>query len=180
MPLVRVLGRQPLFCARSMLVGANNGAVEQQLQVVILEVFVHTAQAISFPRLTFYTITKQEILTSSTCSVLPRDLVSVEVAAEQAGALPQTLLTRSTFPVLYPVLAPERGPRWQTHTQRRNLRISVRPGQRAPAATLPAIPAAGESATPSKDRSRRWHSTANSAPRQSQWRWARNTCSSIR
>ena len=42
MPLVRVLGRQPLFCARSMLVGANNGAVEQQpLQVVILEGFVH-------------------------------------------------------------------------------------------------------------------------------------------
>ena len=36
---------------------------------------------------------------SSTCSVLPRDLVSVEVAAEQVGAHPQTLLTRSTFPV---------------------------------------------------------------------------------
>ena len=31
---------------------------------------------------------------SSTCSVLPRDLVSVEVAAEQVGAHPQTLLTR--------------------------------------------------------------------------------------
>ena len=45
---------------------------------------------------------------SSTCSVLPRDLVSVEVAAEQVGAYPQTLLTRSTFPVHYPVLAPER------------------------------------------------------------------------
>ena len=30
---------------------------------------------------------------SSTCSVLPRDLVSVEVAAEQVGAHPQTLLT---------------------------------------------------------------------------------------
>ena len=41
---------------------------------------------------------------------LPRDLVSVEVAAEQVGAHPQTLLTRSTFPVLYPVLAPERPP----------------------------------------------------------------------
>ena len=88
---------------------------------------------------------------SSTCSVLPRDLVSVEVAAEQVGAHPQTLLTRSTFPVHYPVLAPERGPRWQTHTQRRKLRISVRPGHPAPAATLPAIPAAGESATPSRD-----------------------------
>src|SRR5271157_6448009 len=73
---------------------------------------------------------------SSTCSVLPRDLVSVEVAAEQVGAHPQTLLTRSTFPVHYPVLAPERGARWQTHAQRRNLRISVRPGHRAPAATL--------------------------------------------
>ena len=36
------------------------------------------------------------------------DLVSVEVAAEQVGAYPQTLLTRSTFPVHYPVLAPER------------------------------------------------------------------------
>ncbi len=47
---------------------------------------------------------------SSTCSVLPRDLISVEVAAEQVGARPQTLLTRRTFPVLYPVLAPERPP----------------------------------------------------------------------
>ncbi len=63
---------------------------------------------------------------SSTCSVPPRDLVSVEVAAEQVGAHPQTLLTRSTFPVHYPVLAPERGARWQTHAQRRNLGISVR------------------------------------------------------
>ncbi len=60
MPLVRVLGRQPLFCARSMLVGANNGAAEQQpLQVMILEGFVHTPQAISFPRLTFQALTKQ-------------------------------------------------------------------------------------------------------------------------
>ena len=40
---------------------------------------------------------------SSTCSVPPRDLVSVEVAAEQVGAHPQTLLTKSTFPVRYPV-----------------------------------------------------------------------------
>ena len=36
-------------------------------------------------RLTFYTITKQEIRMSSTCSVPPRDLVSVEVAAEQVS-----------------------------------------------------------------------------------------------
>ena len=36
---------------------------------------------------------------SSTCSVLPH-LVSVEVAAEQVGARPQTLLTRRTIPVL--------------------------------------------------------------------------------
>ena len=79
---------------------------------------------------------------SSTCSVLPRDLVSVEVAAEQVGAHPQTSFSTCTFPVLYPVLAPERNPRWQTHAQRRNLRISVRPGHRAPAATLPVIPAA--------------------------------------
>ena len=79
---------------------------------------------------------------SSASSVLPRDLVSVEVAAEQVGAHPRTLLTRSTFPVRYPVRAPERGARWQTHAQRRNLRISVRPGHRAPAATLPVIPAA--------------------------------------
>ena len=96
-------------------------------------------------RLTFYTITKQEIRMSSTCSVPPRDLVSVEVAAQQVGAHPQTLLTRSTFPVRYPVRAPERGPRWQTHAQRRNLGISVRPGHPAPAATLPAIPAAAPS-----------------------------------
>ena len=47
---------------------------------------------------------------SSTCSVLPRDLVSVEVAAEQVGAHSQPLLTRSTFPVIFPVLAPERPP----------------------------------------------------------------------
>ena len=37
---------------------------------------------------------------SSTCSVLPRDLVSVEVAAEQVVARPQTLLTSGTIPVL--------------------------------------------------------------------------------
>ena len=37
---------------------------------------------------------------SSTCSVLPRYLVSVEVAAEQVGTRPQTLLTRRTIPVL--------------------------------------------------------------------------------
>ena len=95
---------------------------------------------------------------SSASSVLPSDLVSVEVAAQQvrppsdlvdqvdvSGALsgactgkgsqmanprptpkpgnlgPQTSLTRCTFPVLYPVLAPERGPEWQTHARRRNL-----------------------------------------------------------
>jgi hypothetical protein len=51
---------------------------------------------------------------SSASSVLPSDLVSVEVAAQQVGAHPQTSLTRCTFPVLYPVLAPERGPEWQT------------------------------------------------------------------
>ncbi len=34
---------------------------------------------------------------SSTCSVLPRDLVSVEVAAEQVGAHPQTQGLRTTF-----------------------------------------------------------------------------------
>jgi len=38
-------------------------------------------------------------------SVLPRDLVSVEVAAGQVGAHPETLLIMSTFPVLYPVRA---------------------------------------------------------------------------
>ena len=36
---------------------------------------------------------------SSTCSVLPGNLVSVEVAAEQVDH-PQTLLTRRTIPVL--------------------------------------------------------------------------------
>ena len=45
----------------------------------------------------------------------------------------------------YPVRAPEMGPRSQTHAQRRNLGISVRPGHPAPAATLPAIPAAAPS-----------------------------------
>jgi len=82
---------------------------------------------------------------SSASSVLPSDLVSVEVAAQQVGAHPQTSLTRCTFPVRYPVRAPERGPRSQTHAQRRNLGISVRPGHPAPAATLPAIPAAAPS-----------------------------------
>ncbi len=37
---------------------------------------------------------------SSTCWVLPRDLISVEVAAEQVGAHHQTLLTKFTIPVL--------------------------------------------------------------------------------
>ena len=41
---------------------------------------------------------------------LARDLVAGEVAAGQAGAHPRTLVTRSTFPELYPVLAPERPP----------------------------------------------------------------------
>ena len=38
MPPALALPRRPLFCARGMLVGANNGTVEQQpLQVGILE-----------------------------------------------------------------------------------------------------------------------------------------------
>ncbi len=41
---------------------------------------------------------------------LARDLVAGEVAAGQAGAHPGTQVTRSTFPELYPVLAPERPP----------------------------------------------------------------------
>ena len=39
-----------------------------------------------------------------------RDLVAGEVVAGQAGAHPRTLVTRSRFPELYPVLAPERPP----------------------------------------------------------------------
>ena len=66
---------------------------------------------------------------SSASSVLPSDLVSVEVAAQQVGAHPQTSLTKCTFPVLYPVLAPERGPEWQTHAQRRNLGRVLLPRQ---------------------------------------------------
>ena len=38
------------------------------------------------------------------------DLVAGEVVAGQAGAHPRALVTRSTFPELYPVLAPERPP----------------------------------------------------------------------
>jgi len=87
-------------------------------------------------------------------------------------------LTRSTFPVHYPVLAPEMGLRWQTHAQPRNLWFSVRPGHPAPGATLPAIPAAGESATPSIDWPRRWHSTANSARRRGAWSADRDHTSS--
>ncbi len=41
------------------------------------------------------------------------------------------------------MLAPERGPRWQTHAQRRNLRISVRPGHPAPAAIMQNKPNSG-------------------------------------
>ena len=37
---------------------------------------------------------------SSTGSGIPRDLGSVEVAAEQVALYPQTLLTRRTIPVL--------------------------------------------------------------------------------
>ena len=65
---------------------------------------------------------------SSASSVLPSDLVSVEVAAQRVGAHPHTSLTRCTFPVLYPVLAPERGPEWQTHARRRNLGRVLREG----------------------------------------------------
>ncbi len=38
------------------------------------------------------------------------DLVAGAVVAGQAGALPRTAVTRSTFPELYRVLAPERPP----------------------------------------------------------------------
>ena len=44
--------------------------------------------------------------TLSTCSVLPRDLASVEVADEQVDALPHTLLIRCT----QPMHAPGKGP----------------------------------------------------------------------
>ena len=54
---------------------------------------------------------------------------------------PQTSLTRCTFPVLYPVLAPERGPEWQTHAQRRNLgrvvRYPIAKARGFPALTFP-------------------------------------------
>ena len=43
MPRSRILGRYPPFCARSMLVGANDGAIYQQpFQVRILEFPDHT------------------------------------------------------------------------------------------------------------------------------------------
>ncbi len=104
------------------------------------------SQAISFPRLMLDTIRNPVNRKPSTCSVLPRDLAAVEIADEQVDAHPHTSLIGCT----HPMHAPERGPRWQIHTQRRDLRISVRPGHPAPAATQPAIPAAGESATPSR------------------------------
>src|SRR5271165_6962110 len=101
---------------------------------------------------------------SGTCLVAPRDLISVEVAAEHVDAHTQTLSTRCTLAVL---LAPKGGLRWLTH--RLDSRTSVRPGNPAPAATLPAIPSAGESATSSRHRSTSWDSPRNSPPRQSQW-----------
>ncbi len=102
--------------------------------------------AISFPRLTFDTIRNPVNRKPSTCSVLPRDPASVAVADEQVDSHPHTLLIGCT----HPMHAPERGPRWQIHTPRRDLRISVRPGNPAPAATPPAIPRAGESPTQSR------------------------------
>ena len=86
-------------------------------------------------RLTFDTITKQEIRMSSTCSVLPRDLVSVEVAAQQVGPPPSDLVDQVHVSGAY-ASPPERGP----DGKRQNLGISVRPGHPAQAATLPAIP----------------------------------------
>jgi hypothetical protein len=41
---------------------------------------------------------------------LPPNRVAVEVAAEQAGALPRTLLPRCALSVLSPVLAPKGDP----------------------------------------------------------------------
>ena len=43
-------------------------------------------------------------------SSTPRDLVSVEVAAEHVDAHTQTLLTRCTLSVLSPLLAPKGDP----------------------------------------------------------------------
>ncbi len=64
--------------------------------------------AILFPRLTLDTIRNPENRKPSTCSVLLRDLASVEVADEQVDALPHTLLIRCT----HRMCAPERGPTW--------------------------------------------------------------------
>ena len=63
---------------------------------------------------------------SSACSVLPRDLVSVEVAAQQVGAHPQTLLTRSTFPVRLSGECTGKGP------QIANPRPTPKPGNLGP------------------------------------------------
>ena len=54
---------------------------------------------------------------------------------------PQTSLTRCTFPVLYPVLAPERGPEWQTHARRRNLGRVLREGNQP--VTIALLPSRG-------------------------------------
>ena len=58
---------------------------------------------------------------------------------------------RCTFPVSYPVLAPERGPGFANPRPTRNLGISVRPGHPARAATLP-----GYSPRPPPGGSRLW------------------------
>ena len=62
---------------------------------------------------------------SSASSVLPSDLVSVEVAAQQVAHHPQTSLTRCTFPVRYPV-AHRKGP------QMANPRPTPKPGNLGP------------------------------------------------
>ena len=83
---------------------------------------------------------------SRACSALPRDLVSVAVAAEQVVAHPQTLLTRSTFPVRYPVRhrkgAPDGKPTRNAETWESRPALATR-HQREPCRLFPRPPPSG-------------------------------------
>ncbi len=90
---------------RPMLLGLDSRAARKASPVQEVE---YSIQAIPSPRLRSDTITTRALRISRTRSLPPRDRVPVAVAARRVGAHPPTGLPRPTFPVRYPVRAPER------------------------------------------------------------------------
>ena len=88
-----------------MLLGLDSRAARKASPVQEVE---YSIQAIPSPRLRSDTITTRALRISRTRSLPPRDRVPVAVAARRVGAHPPTGLPRPTFPVRYPVRAPER------------------------------------------------------------------------